>query len=512
MKKSHFDLIIIGAGINGAGIARDAAMRGLKVLVLDKGDIGSGTSSYSTRLIHGGLRYLEYGEIGLVRESLRERETLLKIAPHLVRPIPIVIPVYEGASRGRTAIRVGLVLYDLLSFCKSVPKHRLLSREETLQRNPGLKSEGLVGSTIYYDCQVQFAERLVLENVLSAKRYGAEILTYARVNKIHDHMVQFSSEERQESVSAKVIVNAAGPWVDDVLQQDNKLIGGTKGSHIVVKAFVGAPSQAVYVEAESDRRPFFVIPWNGNYLIGTTDDRFKGDLDQVRCESWEIDYLLRETNRVFPSAKLKRADVCYSYAGVRPLPFTSNEDESGITRRHFICEHSLVKNLFSIVGGKLTTYRSLAQECVDLVFKGLGRSSPPCRTHEEMLPGAESFEALGWPETFSENVRKHLAVVYGSRAREILELCNARPDLAETFDSEGNVLRAEVVFAFESEMATTLSDCLMRRTMLGLNSDLGVGDVEAAADVGKQYLGWSDERAKNEVTEYSKHLELMTVP
>src|SRR6185295_7614741 len=171
----QFDVIVIGAGINGAGIARDAAMRGLKVLLLDKGDIGGGTSSFSTRLIHGGLRYLEYREFGLVRESLREREALLRIAPHLVRPIPILIPIYDGASRGFITVYVGMLAYDLLSRGKSIPSHQILSREETLKKNPGLKSKDLIGAAIYYDCQVEFAERLVLENVLSAAQYGATV-------------------------------------------------------------------------------------------------------------------------------------------------------------------------------------------------------------------------------------------------------------------------------------------------------------------------------------------------
>jgi glycerol-3-phosphate dehydrogenase len=512
MTKSHFDLIIIGAGINGAGIARDAAMRGLTVLILDKGDIGGGTSSYSTRLIHGGLRYLEHGEFGLVRESLRERETLLRIAPHLVRPIPILIPIYKGASRGQTTIRVGMLAYDLLSFGKSVPRHRMLSREDTLRRNPGLQAKGLVGAAVYYDCQVEFAERLVLENVLSAKQYGAEVLTYARVNKITERQVEFSLGERNEVASAEVIVNAAGPWVDDVLQQNKKLIGGTKGSHIVVSSFAGAPSQAVYVEAESDRRPFFVIPWNNNYLIGTTDVRFEGNLDQVRTEDWELNYLLNETNRIFPTANLSRKDICYTYCGVRPLPLVKKTDESGITRRHFISEHEASKNLLSIIGGKLTTSRSLAEECVDLVFRKLGRRSPKCRTHEIALPGAESVKRLNWPANFSEVVRRRLAIVYGAGALTIVELSQAKPSLSETFNRAEDALVAEVVFAFESEMATTLTDCLMRRTMIGLNADLGVGDVEAAAEIGRKYLGWTDERVQEEIGEYKNHVQLMAVP
>jgi glycerol-3-phosphate dehydrogenase len=508
----HFDLIVIGAGINGAGIARDASMRGLRVLLLDKGDIGGGTSSYSTRLIHGGLRYLEHGEFGLVRESLRERETLLRIAPHLVRPIPILIPIYRGASRGRTSIRLGMIAYDVLSRGRVVPGHQMLSREETLRRSPGLEARGLISAAIYYDCQVEFAERLVLENVLSAKEHGAEVLTYAPVTQVQKNLVKFRFDERDESVSGDVIINAAGPWVDEVTQQDKKLIGGTKGSHIVVRPFPGASDLAVYVEAESDRRPFFVIPWNDNYLIGTTDDRFEGDLDQLRSETWEVDYLLKETNRVFPRANLKKTDVCYTYSGVRPLPFTGDKDESGITRRHFIREHSSVKHLFSIVGGKLTTYRSLAEECVDLVFKSLGRTSPRCQTHEVALPGAHSLTKFEWPTSHPENVRRRLARVYGSRSIDIIKLCQAQPSLAETFNREGNALAAEIVFAFKSEMATTLTDCLMRRTMIGLNADLGRGDAETAAEIGKTYLGWSDERVANELADYNKHLELLSVP
>ena len=512
MTKSNLDLIIIGAGINGAGIARDAAMRGLTVLILDKGDIGGGTSSYSTRLIHGGLRYLEHGEFGLVRESLRERETLLRIAPHLVRPIPILIPIYKGASRGKTTIRVGMLAYDLLSFAKSVPRHRMLSREDTLRRNPSLQAEGLVGAAVYYDCQVEFAERLVLENVLSAKQYGAEVLTYARVNKITERKVEFSSGERNEVASAEVIVNAAGPWVDDVLQQNKKLIGGTKGSHIVVGPFAGAPSQAVYVEAQSDQRPFFVIPWNNHYLIGTTDVRFEGDLDQIHSEEWEVTYLLKETNRIFPTANLSRNDICYTYCGVRPLPRVKETDAIGITRRHFISEQEANKNLLSVIGGKLTTYRSLAEECVDLVFRKLRRRSPKCRTHEIALPGAESVEELHWPTSFHEKIKHRVAKVYGSRAIEVVELCKTIPNLAETFNNAGDALAGEIVFAFQSEMATTLTDCLMRRTMIGLNADLGLGDVEAAAEIGRKYLGWSNERVQEEIREYRNHVQLMAVP
>jgi glycerol-3-phosphate dehydrogenase len=379
VRASRFDVVIIGAGINGAGIARDAAMRGLKVLLIEKGEIGAGTTSASTRLIHGGLRYLEHFEFGLVRESLRERETLLRIARCLVRPLAMVIPIYRQSRRGWLTIRAGMVLYDLLSWGKSLPRHRMLSRAETLERWPGLNPEGLVGSALYYDAQVEFPERLVLANVSSAREFGAEVLTHTRVTSLTGSGVEFGGQ----LVEASVVINAAGPWIDLVLDRapvrSPKLIGGTKGSHLVVPVFPGAPADAIYVEARSDGRPIFIIPWNKKYLIGTTDVPFEGDPDQVRCEDWEINYLLSETNLALPGAHLTRDSIIYTYSGVRPLPNQSS------TRRHFIREHPQLPNLLSIVGGKLTTYRSLSEECVDLIFRKLGKNPPPCRTAMETL-------------------------------------------------------------------------------------------------------------------------------
>ena len=390
-----FDLAIIGGGINGAAIARDASLRGFRVALIECGDFAGATSSHSSKLIHGGLRYLEHFEFGLVRESLREREILLRIAPHLVRQLAITIPIYKGSKRGRLTIRAGMILYDLLSWRKSLPRHRMLSRAETLKRWPGLNTDGLIGSALYYDAQVEFPERLVMENVVSAREFGAEVLTHTRVTNlvVNDgkvFRVEFVGEDaRKQFAEASVVINAAGPWIDQVLEhvpvKSPKLIGGTKGSHIVVPAFPGAPANAIYVEARSDGRPVFIIPWNKVFLIGTTDVRFEGDPDNVRCEPWEIDYLLSETNLALPAAQLTRDNILYAYSGVRPLPVTDDKDEQSITRRHFIRQHPELPNLLSIVGGKLTTYRSLAEECVDLIFQKLGKESPPCWTASEIL-------------------------------------------------------------------------------------------------------------------------------
>ena len=559
----QFDVIVIGAGINGAGIARDAAMRGLKVLLLDKGDIGGGTSSWSTRLIHGGLRYLEHGELGLVRESLRERVCLMNIAPHLVRPLRILVPIYKHARRGVWTIRAGMIAYDLFSFSRLLPRHCMLSAVETLQQAPGLNREGLVGAAVCFDAQVEYAERLVLENALSALEHGATVITYARVDKLQiegrnvcgveyslvqspTSNVQSPKSEVQDGMSrgeegglapaltatargvatARIVINAAGPWIDQVLEESAgyspRIIGGTKGSHLIVAPFAGAPDIAIYVEAETDRRPFFIIPWNGNYLIGTTDIRYDGNPDDVRIETEEVEYLLRETNRVIPRAQLTREQIIYTYSGVRPLPFVNEKDEQSITRKHFIRRHPHFDNLFSIVGGKLTTYRSLAEETVDLIFKKLGRSMPTCTTDQVALPGAIAqpslrstgavarplgrAPSLGRLPKLPEATNDRLSRIYGTRSSAVMELISDDPSLGEVFDLETGAIAAEVVFAFKHELAQTLCDCLLRRTMVGLNSTCGLDAVEAAARVAQKYLGWSASRVDQETDAYRNEI------
>jgi len=532
-----FDLIIIGAGINGCGIARDAAMRGLRVLLLDKTDVGGGTTAWSTRLIHGGLRYLEHGELGLVRESLRERETLLRVAPHLVRPLPLLVPVYANRRRGPLTIRAGMIAYDLLSPGKSLPRHRMLSPAEAIKRAPGLETGGLKGAALYFDAQVEFAERLALENALSAREQGATVLTHARVTRLliengDVRGVEFEDLLGGETHAARapVVLNVAGPWVDEALEgfegaggklngvgdeskgTGEKLIGGTKGSHIVVRAFPGAPTVALYSEAVEDGRPFFIVPWDEKFLIGTTDERYEGDLDRVSADEREIEYLLREANRVVPSARLTRGDVLYAYSGVRPLPFVGGRDVSAVTRRHFI-RVSHAGGLFSIVGGKLTTYRSLAEEAVDLIFKTLGRTPPPCATARTPLPGAAVLDFAAFGESFKATSQlppksaARLLKVYGARASEVLRLASTDEELRNVISEETGSIAAEVVFAFREESAETLVDCLMRRTMTGLDSRLGLDALDGAARVAQKFLGWDEARAAREVENYRRYVE-----
>lgn len=528
IEETAFDLIVIGAGINGAGIARDAAMRGLRVLLLDKGDIAGGTTAWSTRLIHGGLRYLEYAEIGLVRESLRERERLFYIAPHLVRPLRMLIPIYREQRRGPLTIRAGMIAYDLLSLDKSLDHHHMLSSAETLSLVPGLLADGLRGACLYYDAQVEYAERLALENALSAREHGARILTYARVERFIEEDgavrgVEFRDllEGGLRRARAAITVNVSGPWVDEVLRDalderpSQRLIGGTKGSHIVVDDFDGAPNEALYVEAEQDGRPFFIIPWNGLYLIGTTDSRYDGDPDAVAADEDEIAYLIRETNRVIPNARLARESVLYTYSGVRPLAYEEGQATGGqITRRHFVHDHKDVREgLLSIVGGKLTTYRNLSEQAVSLIFKKLGRAPEQCQTARLRLPGAMTDNWAEFCEHFKAtsnlppSISDRLLRVYGTRAATVLSLAEEGAELLEVFSPETGAIGAEVLMSFREELARTLNDCLLRRTMVGLDRAVGLDAIDGAARIAQKYLGWSKARAEQERAAYRKYIE-----
>ena len=512
---ADFDLIVIGGGINGSAIARDAALRGLSVLLLEKNDFGSGTSSYSSRLIHGGLRYLEYAEIPLVFESLRERRRLLTLAPHLVRQLRISIPVYKYSRRGMWLVRLGMFIYGMLSIGKVVPRHRILKRNSMIADMPGLNSEDLLGGAQYYDAQVTFAERLVIENVVGAVDAGANVKNYSpviglnvksgRLQSIH-YLDHASGEERE--VRATVVVNATGPWVDRVLATVNrelpKYMGGTKGSHIVVPVFDGAPQSAVYAEAGSDGRPFFIIPWNGQFLIGTTDIRYPGDPDDARASVAEIDYLLTETNRLFPQANLQRQNIHFTYSGVRPLPRRESGPESAITRKHIIKRHSIrARGLISIIGGKLTTYRNLAEQTVNHVNKKTGLKGLKCVTRTLPLPGATGIdEAREVLESFNElsvEGKERLLHIYGGRSRQLLELTDSESERVEFLDQEKTILAAEVGFVIKYENAVTLIDIIYRRMMLGLSENRRVELVDRISEIAATNLNWSRHERKNQV-------------
>lgn len=522
--ETRYDLIVIGAGINGAAIARDAATRGMTVLVLEKRDIASGTTSWATRLIHGGLRYLEHAEISLVRESLRERERLLRNAPHLVAPLPLILPIYAGAKRGPKLIRIGMTLYDILSYDKSLDRHHLLSRAETLRRLPGLDDRNLKAGASYYDAQITFPERLTVELMLSAIDHGARLKTYTDVTRIVTdgnvvegvHATDLHSGETI-SYRGRAVINVTGPWVDETLmgapadRRPERQMGGTKGTHLVVRAFEGAPNEALYVEARSDGRAFFIVPWNGQWLIGTTDTRYDGDLDAVHATADEIDYLLRETNQLFPNANLSVEDVAFTYAGVRPLPYTKGGSAGAITRRHIVKSHApRLTGLWSIIGGKLTTHRELAEAAVDDICEALGIEEKS-RTRDMPLPGSAGIVPPAFVASFDRDKAlpaksaRRLATLYGALAEAIVRPVSFEPALGEVFDEESGAIGAEIAYAITVEQATTLEDILMRRTMLGLRPGMALEIADRVAAIAAPYLHWSEEQARAQVAAYQAH-------
>jgi glycerol-3-phosphate dehydrogenase len=519
----------------------------LRVLLLDKGDISSGTTQWATRLIHGGLRYLEYYEFALVRESLRDREAILHIAQHLVKPLGFLVPIYDRSSRGPLMIRLGMNVYDVLSYDRSMDRHKMLSRKKVQDREPGLNPEGLKAAAFYYDAQVEYAERVAVENAISARNNGAAIITYAKVDRLilengDVKGVEFTDVlgEERYAVRAPVTVNVAGPWVDEVLadleghgteENDERFIGGTKGSHLIVDPFPGAPEgEALYVEARKDGRPYFIVPWHGRYLIGTTDIRYEGDLDYVSASEEEIQYLLDETNYVIPAARLSRDDVLYTYAGVRPLPHQPEGETGGVTRNHVVFDHAKgssaaggkimrsdvelpqVGGLLSVIGGKLTTYLNLSRQTVDAVYKKLDRKAPKSTSRKVPLPGSETsdFEAFAAgfksASTIPQVLSGRLLKLYGVRAAEVLKIGEDDPELLTPLSSivsvETALIGAEVIWAFREEMAQTLSDVLLRRSMTGYGPRVGLEVVDAAAEVAVKHLGWEQERAEREVREY----------
>ncbi len=503
------DLLVIGGGITGAGIARDAAMRGIRTCLVEAGDFGHGTSSRSSRLIHGGLRYLEHGWLRLVFEASRERRILLRIAPHLVHPLPFVFPVHAGGRVGRARLAAGLWLYDLLSLFRNVRAHRMLSRRAVQRLEPRLRDRDLVGGAVYYDGWCDDA-RLVLANVRSARRHGAMTASYAAVTalekaggRVRGAVVEDAVEGRRLTVHAHVTVNAAGPWTDALRRLDDEvaapLLRPTKGVHVAVPRRRVGNTGALTLTSPLDGRVMFVLPWGDVTMIGTTDTDHAGAADDVSPSHEDVTYLLRSANAFFPDARLGGDDVIAAWAGLRPLlQVDGAASTAAVPREHRIVESP--SGLLTIAGGKLTTYRSMAAELVDTVAAKLhaldGRRVAEARTDREPLPGGEIadleqlVQELG-KEHVSEPVARHLVDTYGSEAAAVANLAAREPALARPLLDGWPVLQAEVVHQARREMALTVADVLIRRTHLfHCDASQGTGAAPAVAGLLARELDW----------------------
>lgn len=535
----RFDLVVIGGGMAGAGIARDAALRGYRTLLLERKDFAFGTTSRSSKLIHGGLRYLELFDFGLVRESLRERERLQRLAPHLVRPLPFVIPVYRGAKRGMIMIHMGMKLYDLLTPGKRTEHYRTMSREETLQSEPHLEPRDLVGAGYYFDDLLLLPERLCLENVLSAKRWGASVFNYADVTEIRGAGgtspqgypvpgpgAGWQVEARDvlsgatARVTARVVVNAAGPWVDRIrrlagVDQGQRCVRTTKGIHLLLPRIT---EHAVYIAAKQDERMFFVIPWRGFSLVGTTDTDFDGDLDHLAATREEVHYLLTETQRVFPTARVREDEIAYTYAGVRPLAFEEGKSASAVSREHKVIPEGEAGTFLSITGTKLTCYRSLAEKAVDRVGSLLGRPAP-CRTHALALDGSDgdgTIDVRVWADVADLSRRtgldpeqiQNIIQTYGQRYTAVLRIAERAPELKERLCKSNPDIRAQLLYAGEYELTETLRDFLLHRTGIGTSSCLGKDCCEQIAKWMGELRGWDRGRIDREIQDYLDEVAL----
>jgi glycerol-3-phosphate dehydrogenase len=526
-----FDVIVIGAGINGVGIAQDAALRGLRVALLEQDDLCSGVSAWSGRLVHGGLRYLEQYDFGLVHESLSERERLFRLAPHLVKPVPLMVPIYSHNRRPGWLVELGMITYDALSVRKTPPTHRFLTRKRTERRFGGASTVGLSGSVVFYDGQVEAAERLCVEIAVDAQAAGAIIATKMRVDAplVQDGVVvgvratdRLTGE--QTEVRAPLVYNVAGAAIDRLITGDGipsqpRLNGGTKGSHLIVDKFPGAPTDVIYYESRLDGRLVLIIPWAGRYMIGTTDIRFDADPDDARCDIGEVDYLLGEVNELIPQAKLTLDDVLYTFSGVRPLPYVPDKAESSVPRSHVLHDHAAngLPGLVTVVGGKLTTYRQLAEDAVDDAFKRLGRSAPASPTRKRRFVGAQFIDvptlqtALRARTGLPDKQVKRLVDLYGSRAFHVWQLTEQDPELAKVIHPSG-VMAAELIFAVDEDLARSLTDVFARRVLLAFEPGHALESVDEAAAVLAAHLGWDKETVTAQIADYHEWLDKLAVP
>jgi glycerol-3-phosphate dehydrogenase len=524
LERDTFDLVVVGGGITGAGVALDAASRGYSVALVEKADYASGTSSRSSKLVHGGLRYLQNFDLGLVREALLERSLLVRLAPHVVRPLPLLVPSFGGKRPDRRT-GVGLNMYDVMAWRRgkdedeawSPARHRIVDGAEALELAPALADRSPSAAYLFYDCQTDDA-RLVLTVLGEAERFGAVCASRCEVTGLVERagraagaMVRDVEEQAEFELTAANVINATGVWADrlrpDELYEEEEMprIRPSRGTHITIAA-ERLPVEAGVIAPAGAGRTIFVLPWLGRTLVGTTDNDYDGPLDHVPASEEDVAYLLEAVNGFFGTA-LGPADLTGAYAGVRPLISTGDPKKSvDISRRAELFETS--SGLVTITGGKLTTWRRMAKLAVDRIVEREGREAP-CRTHE--IPIGQPEEAAALPEVpgVDGDTRVHLAARYGHAARDVLRLAAAAPQLAARISPDLPDVAAEAAFAAGHEQARSVADVLLRRTRLGLldargmTAPAGAGPRSVARAIAGE-LGWDDARLERELDRWAE--------
>lgn len=523
LEQRDFDIVVIGGGITGAGIARDAALRGLSVALLEASDFASGTSSRSSRLIHGGLRYLEHGHLGLVLESSRERRVLLRVAPHLVRPLAFTWPVYSGARVAGWQLGAGLALYDVLAGFQNVRNHRRLTVTDVTEIEPALARDGLRGGARYFDAATDDS-RLTLANALGAVAAGGVILNHVAARDlvmeggvVRGVVAEDSLTGRQLRVRAAVVVSAAGAWADAVRELAHvsgaPTVRGSKGAHIAVSRSRIGNREALTVLSPADERVMFILPAGELTIVGTTETEYHGPPEEVRSTEADIAYLLQCANHYFPGARLVRADVVSAWAGIRPLVAAWGNGGSGnagaTSREHEISR--IAPGLIGITGGKLTTYRTMAAAVVDAAFPDR-RTTRAIRSRTDVvpLPGGtlESVDAeiaTAAAEIGAPDIATRLVHAHGTAWRDVWALTLADATLADRVEPSLPYVKAELRYGIEREMALTVGDLLIRRLRLAFETpDHGVRAARSAVEIAAPLLDWDPPRQQLEAERYGE--------
>jgi glycerol-3-phosphate dehydrogenase len=527
LASTQVDVLVVGGGVVGAGSALDAASRGLEVGLVEARDFASGTSSRSSKLIHGGLRYLEMLDFGLVAEALQERGLLIqRLAPHLIRPVPFLYPL-RGRVWERAYAGAGVALYDTLGLLsgrsRGLPRHRHLTRRATRQIAPSLRKDALVGALQYYDAQVDDA-RHTLFLARTAASYGAHVATRARVlsflregERVCGAVVKDLESGKRLEVRARQVVNATGVWTDEtqgmVDERGQFHVRASKGVHLVVPRDRIRSESGLILRTETS--VLFVIPWGRHWIIGTTDTDWEQDLAHPAASATDIDYLLERVNAVL-EVPLTREDVEGVYAGLRPLLHGESEATSKLSREHAVAHP--VPGLVVVAGGKYTTYRVMAEDAVDEAVHGLetsqARQVPPSCTRDVPLLGAEGYDAVWnhrhrWAARYDVHVDRveHLLQRYGTLAEEVLDLLDEDPSLRAPLTGAEDYLRAEVVYAVTHEGARHLDDVLTRRTRVSIETfHRGTQSCEEVAQLMAGPLGWSAEQVRREIEHYEQRV------
>jgi glycerol-3-phosphate dehydrogenase len=505
LEGQHFQVVVIGGGINGVAVARQCAQSGKRTLLVEQNDFASGVTSRSTRIIHGGLRYLEHGELGLVRESLREREKLLRERSHLVHPMHFLLLLNENSQRSALKVRMGLWLYQRMA---GKPRRAETSEMELKRLERALDAGHRWSSFNYEDAQCEFPERLVAEWLMEAVEAGAVVRNHMEAlavdvthGRIRGVLLRDQITGRDERVDTAWVINCSGPWADRVCQRSSirmskPMVGGVRGSHIVLPRFPGSPNTAIYTEA-TDGRPFFVLPWNDQILVGTTEVADNGDPGRTAPSAEEIGYLVKSVAQLFPKAKISAQSAKHAFAGVRPLPYSPDNRPSAVTRRHILHDHADdgAAHMISVIGGKLSTAASLARECARKI--GLNAAEPdsvtigPGPALDPMLD--ETVLEIARIGGVSEETARGMLEWHGKRASDIARMALVSAELRAPICPHSSHIVAEVVEAYRREFAVTLGDVLLRRVPVALGACWSESCSREAALRISTVLGWKEQ-------------------